>query len=73
MQQKASDSYRAAYDRRRLRTAETHADWRKARAHNDALRIMTKRLLRDLWQAWRAAKAAVSTIDEMPPADPSTN
>lgn len=45
--------YRAAYDYRRARTAETHPDWPKARSHNDASRYMTKRLVRDLWAAWR--------------------
>lgn len=44
--------YRAAYDRRRALTAATHPDWTKAHSHMDALRIMTKRLLRDLRGAW---------------------
>ena len=50
--------YRTVYDARRARTAETHPDWTKAHSHNDALRIMTKALVRDLWCAWngRAVK-----------------
>lgn len=44
--------YRAAYDARRERTAETHPDWGKMHSHMDALRIMTKGLIRDLWCAW---------------------
>lgn len=47
--------YRAAYDRRRAATAEAHPDWTKAHSHMDALRVMTKLLLRDLWQEWRRA------------------
>lgn len=46
-------SYRAIYDRRRELTAETHPDWTKAHSHMDALRVMTKYLLRDLWREWR--------------------
>lgn len=45
--------YREAYDRRRARTAETHPDWTKGHSHGDAVRVMTKELLRDLWAAWQ--------------------
>lgn len=41
--------YRPVYTGRRERTAETHADWTKAHSHNDGARVMTKRVLRDLW------------------------
>lgn len=51
----AKGPYRARYDARRARTAETHPDWTKAHSHNDALRVMTKHLVRDLWVAWRRA------------------
>lgn len=51
--------YRAVYDRRRARTAETHPDWTKARSHADALRIMTKELVSDLWSEWRRAAGPV--------------
>ena len=27
--------------------------WTKGRCHNDARRIMSKALLRDLWRVWR--------------------
>ena len=47
--------YRAIYDRRRERTAETHPDWTKGQSHLDGLRVMTKYLIRDLWVAWRRA------------------
>ena len=45
--------YRAVYDQRRERTAETHPDWTPGHSHNDALRILSKRILRDLWRAAR--------------------
>ncbi len=53
----AQGPYRAIYDRRRAHTAETHPDWTKAHSHSDALRIMTKYLLRDLWREWNRRKA----------------
>lgn len=48
-----SSEYRTVYDERRARTAETHPDWTPGHSHNDALRITSKRILRDLWQAAR--------------------
>lgn len=53
----AAGPYRAVYDRRRERTAETNPDWTKAHSHMDGLRIMTKHMLRDLWQVWNGRKA----------------
>ncbi|MDX0262927.1 hypothetical protein GOC60_17245 [Sinorhizobium meliloti] len=50
-----SGPYRAIYDRRRQRTAESHPDWTDAHSHMDALRVMTKYLIRDLWSEWRRA------------------
>lgn len=60
----ASGIYRVIYDKRRAHTATTHADWTKAHSHNDALRIMTKQLLADLWCAWngRARFVVISKI-----------
>lgn len=49
----ASSPYRAAYDARRAHTAETHPDWTPGHSHNDALRIVSKAILRDLWRAAR--------------------
>lgn len=49
--------YRQAYDRRRARTAETHPDWTKGHRHGDAVRVMTKELLRDFWGAWNGERA----------------
>lgn len=53
----AQGPYRAIYDGRREATATTHPDWTKAHSHMDALRKMTKILLRDLWQEWNRREA----------------
>lgn len=45
--------YRAIYDKRRAHTQLTHPDWTKGHSHDDAMRIMSKALVRDLWRAWR--------------------
>lgn len=45
---KANSPYRQVYDERRSNTA-LRTDWTPKHSHNDALRIMTKRVLRDLW------------------------
>lgn len=51
---KQTDSeYRAAYLARREHTAQTHPDWTDGHSHNDALRVTSKRILRDLWRAAR--------------------
>lgn len=68
----AEGPYRAIYDRRRLATADAHADWTKLHSHMDALRVMTKYLLRDLWQEWRRVKAALPRVgDSVSAAGPS--
>lgn len=43
--------YRSAYQHRRDRTAHTHPEWTPLHAHNDALRITAKTILKDLWRA----------------------
>lgn len=58
--------YRQRYDQRRARTAETHPDWTKGHSHGDAVRVMTKELLRDLWVAWREATAGVYPMQPLP-------
>jgi hypothetical protein len=45
--------YGEIYVRRRERTAITHPDWPKAHARADALRVMEKAVIRDLWKFWR--------------------
>ncbi len=44
--------YKQRYLARRERTAETHPDWTKGHSHNDALRIMTKCLVEDMYDQW---------------------
>lgn len=46
--------YRAVYDDRRTHTAITHPDWTDGHSHNDALRIMGKEILKQLWIQARA-------------------
>lgn len=47
----ACSAYRVVYDRRRMHTATTHADWSDGHSHNDGLRVASKAILRDLWRA----------------------
>lgn len=49
----ACSPYRVIYDARRAHTAVTHPDWPDGHSHNDALRIASKAILRDLWRAAR--------------------
>lgn len=52
---KQSESpYRKVYDARRARTAESHPDWTPGHSHNDALRIVSKAILKDMWVASKA-------------------
>lgn len=65
-----SGPYRGIYDRRRAATAVAHEDWTKAHSHMDALRVMTKYMIRDLWVAWRQANdaAPIAAEDRAPAA-----
>lgn len=45
--------YRVAIDERRAHTAITHPEWTPGHSLNDAMRIASKRLLRDLWREAR--------------------
>jgi len=69
----AQGPYRAIYDRRRARTAEAHPNWTKAHSHMDGLRIMTKHLLRDLWQEWNGRKAGSSAPERAEDAMPTVH
>lgn len=42
--------YRVAVDNRRHHTATTHPDWTAGHSLNDAMRVASKQLLRDLWR-----------------------
>lgn len=50
---KAQSPYRKDYVARREHTATTHPDWTPGHSHNDALRITSKAILRDLWREAR--------------------
>jgi hypothetical protein len=65
--------YRKIYDDRRAKTADelAHPDWTKKHSNNDAMRIMTKCLIRDLWVKWREAGSEVTPIPEVPRAKKS--
>jgi hypothetical protein len=45
--------YRSVYDERRAHTAVTHPDWTKGHSHADGMRVMTKRVIADLWGEWK--------------------
>lgn len=45
--------YRLKYDQRRACTRKTHPDWTPLHSHNDALRVASKEILKDLWCAGR--------------------
>lgn len=45
--------YRVVIDQRRQRTAATHPEWTPGHSLNDAMRVASKRLLRDLWREAR--------------------
>lgn len=47
----ASRQYRLLYEQRRAHTATTHPEWTDGHAYADALRIVSKAILRDLWTA----------------------
>jgi hypothetical protein len=49
----ACSPYRVVYDQRRARTATSHPEWTDGHSHNDALRVASKAILRDLWRAAR--------------------
>lgn len=49
----ACSPLRLAYDRRKAHTAVTRPDWTDGHRHSDALRIVSKELLKDLWRAAR--------------------
>lgn len=41
--------YRVVYDDRRAHTANTHPDWTPGHSHNDAIRVSSKEILKNLW------------------------
>ena len=53
-----NSAYRSIYDARRAHTAVTHPDWTDGHSHNDALRVTSKAILKDLWRAAAAIHGA---------------
>jgi hypothetical protein len=49
----ACSPYRVVYDQRRAHTATSRPDWTDGHSHNDALRVVSKEILKDLWRAAR--------------------
>lgn len=82
---KQNDHYKAIYDARRSHTLVTHPEWANAKTAEgkattsykkhyrfDALRIMSKAFLKDLWVAWGEADVKLSTrvgVSSPPPPD----
>jgi hypothetical protein len=67
---KTKNKYGAIYAVRREHTALTHPEWSKGHSDNDGRRYITKRLLKDIWRAWREATYRVPTTDILSPANP---
>lgn len=58
--------YRVVIDQRRQRTAATHPEWTPGHSLNDAMRVASKRLLRDLWrEARRCHGFADESVEEV--------
>lgn len=64
----SNPEYRALYDARKAYEVERDPEMKPLHAHRRALRYIEKRLLRSVWQAWRAADEAVSADFPLPPA-----
>lgn len=64
--------FRALYDQRKAYEIERDPEMRKIVAHLRAKRYAEKRVLRDLWRAWRAATAlpASPVLDASPLSEP---
>ncbi len=60
--------YRLVYDAYKARKATELPDHTKKYIHNMAGRYMEKRLLKHLWQAWRAANPEAAPSEALPPA-----
>lgn len=48
----AKGPYGHVYVARRTHCLETHPDWSRGHYHDDAMRVMTKAVLKDLWIEW---------------------
>lgn len=50
--------YGEIYFKRRAHTAESHPEWTPAHSYRDAMRIMMKAFLLDLWSEWRKLESS---------------
>ena len=55
---KPNGIYGEVYAKRRAHTEITHPDWSKQHSHMDALRVMMKEVLKDLYLEWNPEKKA---------------
>lgn len=62
-------TYRAVYLKRKADRLAANPEMRPLHAHRDAQRYMEKRVLKDLWVAWRQANRLMSTNRIQPDAD----
>jgi hypothetical protein len=58
--------YGEIYAKRRKHTAQHHPDWTKQHSFRDALRIMMKCFLKDLWSEWNAVYGTNTVIRTQP-------
>lgn len=68
----ADGPYKTLYNTRKVYEAEKAPELPKIAHHKRAMRYMEKRLLKDLWQAWRASTIAISD-SPLPAASATTN
>lgn len=60
---KPNGPYGEVYAKRRAHTAITHPDWTKQHSHMDALRVMMKEVLKDLYFEWNPEKKLAGPRD----------
>lgn len=52
--------YRQRYDEAKAAAVEKHPDWTPLHAHNHAMLLASKRLIRELWVAWRSHASEIA-------------
>lgn len=61
-----NQDYRAIYDQRKAYELERAPDMKAGHAHNRSKRYIEKRLLKNLWRAWRAANVEATPVCPLP-------
>ena len=59
----AKGPYGRVFVARRAHCAEVHPDWKNGHLNNDAKRVMTKAVLKDLWREWNHCEGIEMQID----------